>query len=335
MFGPSLIVRPRTLVRLATALLICVNIASTIAQQTTRPQPVDSFRLHGDLGTQIDGVIQNWLLVAPHRNPQMLQMYRQRDTPPYQNLLPWSGEFAGKYLTACVEVLRISDNASLREHTSQFVKDLIACQDTAGYIGPFPREHQLTGWAPNTMGTGGDTWDAWGHYHVMLGLLFWHKLAGDEAALQCACKIADLLDQKFSGPDRTVLSTRSPEMNQAVIHSLAVLYQATSQDRYLNLAKEIVDEFAMPGAGDYFRSGLNGVDFYKTPKPRWESLHPILGLAELYWITGNEEYRTAVENLWWSIVRLDRHNNGGFSSGEQAQGDPYHQGPIETRSRSS
>ncbi|RIK73919.1 MAG: hypothetical protein DCC67_17280, partial [Planctomycetota bacterium] len=35
-------------------------------------------------------------------------------------------------------------------------------------------------------------------------------------------------------------------------------------------------------------------------------------------------------HLWWSIVKLDRHNNGGFSSGEQAQGNPYHGGAIET-----
>src|SRR5262249_9748757 len=29
-------------------------------------------------------------------------------------------------------------------------------------------------------------------------------------------------------------------------------------------------------------------------------------------------------------AKLDRHNNGGFSSGEQAQGNPYHPGAIET-----
>ena len=40
--------------------------------------------------------------------------------------------------------------------------------------------------------------------------------------------------------------------------------------------------------------------------------------------------RKAFENLWWSICKLDRHNNGGFSSGEQAQGNPYHPGAIET-----
>jgi len=55
-----------------------------------------------------------------------------------------------------------------------------------------------------------------------------------------------------------------------------------------------------------------------------------MGLAELFWITGDEKYRRAFEHVWWSIVKLDRHNNGGFSSGEQAQGNPYHQGAIET-----
>ncbi len=38
----------------------------------------------------------------------------------------------------------------------------------------------------------------------------------------------------------------------------------------------------------------------------------------------------AFEHFWWSIVKYDRHNNGGFASGEQAQGNPYHQGAIET-----
>ena len=56
----------------------------------------------------------------------------------------------------------------------------------------------------------------------------------------------------------------------------------------------------------------------------------MLALAELARIDDDERYRKAFTNLWWSIVRLDRHNNGGFSSGEQAQGNPYHPGAIET-----
>ena len=76
-----------------------------------------------------------------------------------------------------------------------------------------------------------------------------------------------------------------------------------------------VDSEGQPLAGDYFRRGLAGEEFYRVPKPRWESLHPVLALAELARIDRDERHRTAFMNLWWSIARLDRHNNGGLLFG--------------------
>ncbi len=122
----------------------------------------------------------------------------------------------------------------------------------------------------------------------------------------------------------------SPDQNQSVIHGLCLLYEKTGEQRYLDLAQQIVKEFEAPGAGDYVRTALAGQAFYSTPKPRWESLHAIIGLAELYRITGNEDDRKAFEEIWRSIDRYDRHNNGGFSSAEQAVGDPYDSRAIET-----
>jgi DUF1680 family protein len=55
-----------------------------------------------------------------------------------------------------------------------------------------------------------------------------------------------------------------------------------------------------------------------------------MALPELYWATGNDDYRRAFERVWWSIVEGDRHNNGGFSSGERATGNPYTPGVIES-----
>jgi DUF1680 family protein len=173
------------------------------------------------------------------------------------------------------------------------------------------------------------TWDTWGHYHLMLGLLLWYDDTADRRALDAAARIGDLLCATYLGPvERRLVDTGATEMNLAPVHSLAMLYRRTGTQRYLDLALQIVDEYS--AAGDYLEQALAGREFYQMPRPRWESLHPIMGLAELYWITGEARYRRAFEHIWWSIAKLDRHNNGGFSSGEQASGNPYDRRAIET-----
>jgi DUF1680 family protein len=299
--------------------------------------PGARFDLRGPVHEKLRQITLQWLLPAPGANPAMLAMFRDRDRRAYRDLLPWSGEFAGKYLTGATAMLRLTGDSRIKFYVERFVRDLVACQDADGYLGPFPRECRLTGHAPNVGEKGGPTWDAWGHYHVMLGLLLWDEEVGDPPALKAAARIGDLLCDRFLGDKRPrLVDTGSTEMNLAPAHGLCLLYRRTGKRQYLDLARQLVGEFAADGpdgkpmAGDYLRQGLAGRPFYATPKPRWESLHPILALAELHRITGEAPYRTAFENLWWSIVEFDRHNNGGFSSGEQAQGNPYHRGAIET-----
>jgi DUF1680 family protein len=297
--------------------------------------PDVKFRFGGWLDEYVGAVTEQWLKVAPLSNPAMLEMFRDRDCMPLRDLLPWSGEFAGKYLTSAVQVYRLTRDTGLRAALDEFVQRLIACQDDDGYLGPWPKGFRLTGKAPNVFGTDGPTWDAWGHYHVMLGLLLWHAETGDRKALACVRKIAELFCRKFLDGKSRLVDTGSTEMNLAVIHALCLLYRKRRTERFLGLALQIADEFAAEGpegplAGDYVRTALDGKEFWQTPRPRWESLHPIMGIAALYWITGDEKLRRAFEHIWWSIVKLDRHNSGGFSSGEQAQGNPYHPGAIET-----
>lgn len=297
--------------------------------------PGAKYRFSGWLDEYLGAVTGQWLKVAPLSNPAMLEMFRDRDRLPLRDLLPWSGEFAGKYLTSAVQVYRLTNDTGLRAVLDEFVRQLVACQDDDGYLGPWPKGSRLTGKAPNVFGTDGPTWDAWGHYHVMLGLLLWHEETGDRKALACVKKIADLLCRKFLDGKSRLVDAGSTEMNLAVIHTLCLLYRRTRTERFLALALQIADELAAEGpegplAGDYVRTALDGKEFWQTPRPRWESLHPIMGVAELYWITADEKLRRACEHIWWSIVKLDRHNNGGFSSGEQAQGNPYHPGAIET-----
>lgn len=296
--------------------------------------PGAGFQMGGPVQDYIAGVSDQWLKVAPLSNPAMLEMFRDRDRKPLRDMVPWAGEFAGKHLVSAVQVWRISGEEALKASIVDFVKRLIHLQAQDGYLGPWPADSRLTGRAPNVGPKGGETWDAWGHYHIMLGLLLWHEDTRDSEALACARRIGDLFCTKFA--TARLVDTGSTEMNLAPIHSLCLLYRRTGEERYLKQALKICDEFAAtnkdgkPLAGDYLNAGLEGKEFFQMPKPRWESLHPIMGLAELYWITGEEKYRRAFEQIWWSITKLDRHNNGGFSSGEQAHGNPYHPGAIET-----
>ena len=273
--------------------------------------------LQGAMGERVERNIDQWLLTAVDANPGMLEMLRVRDRQPVPDIMPWAGEFVGKYLLTAVQACRMSDLPELREQVRRTVAELISTQAADGYLGPFRKEERLLG-----------HWDLWGHYHCMIALLEWYEDTGDRAALDCAIRAADLICKTFLDSGKRVLEAGSPEMNMAVIHSLARLYRLTGEERYLRMARDIEQDWE--SAGDYLRTGRQGVDFYRTPRPRWESLHDLEGLVELYRITGDEGYRQAFVNLWTSIMQHDRHPSGGFSTGEQAVGNPYTPGAIET-----
>ena len=56
----------------------------------------------------------------------------------------------------------------------------------------------------------------------------------------------------------------------------------------------------------------------------------MIGLAELFRVTGDDSYRQALVHWWRSIYRTDIHNSGSFSTNEQAVGNPFQPGAIET-----
>ncbi|MBI2940823.1 MAG: glycoside hydrolase family 127 protein [Chloroflexi bacterium] len=294
------------------------------------PVPRARLAFEGIVGERIRANEQHWLLVAPDANPAMLQMFRDRDRRPVRDLVPWAGEFAGKYLTSAVQCYRLTRDHRLLEYVGRFVRDLIETQDESGYLGAFPHPYRLTGRTVKPDGAEGLTWDAWNHYHCMLGLLLWHEETGDEAALAACRRAADLFCQTFLDMGVRLVSTGSEEMNLAPIHVFCLLYARTGAERYLRMACEIERDFETPPAGDYVRTALAGLEFYQTPKPRWESLHEVQGIAELYLLTGDHRYHRAYEHIWRSILRGDRHNSGGFSSGERATGNPYDTRAIET-----
>ncbi|MCA9445551.1 MAG: glycoside hydrolase family 127 protein [Candidatus Omnitrophica bacterium] len=279
--------------------------------------PSAHFSFEGEVGSRVEANLNNWLLRAPYANPGMIEMFKVRDRNPKPQIVPWAGEFVGKYLISAIQANRMVDDPALGETIQDVVDRLIETQAEDGYLGPFQKDERLLG-----------HWDLWGHYHIIQALLMWNEQTGDDAALEAATRAADLVCKTYLDTDRRPLDAGSDEMNLAIIHGMGLLYRKTGNERYLDMMRMIEEDWK--SAGDYFREGLAGTDFYKIPRPRWESLHDLQGLKQLYLITGNEDYKTAFVNLWRSIQKFDRHNTGGFSTGEAAIGNPYSPGAIET-----
>jgi DUF1680 family protein len=171
----------------------------------------------------------------------------------------------------------------------------------------------------------------WGHYWAIRALLMYADEFNSARALDVATRAADLLVDKFL--DKGIPFTNDGsygQMNYAVIHAFTMLYRKTGKPQYLQMANWIVKQWDMPGAGLYMKLALEGKEMYEFPGNRWESLHDFLGMYDMYLLTGEPKYRQAFTHIWYSILRGDRHNTGGFTSGEHTTGDPYDPAAIET-----
>jgi uncharacterized protein len=293
-------------------------------------RPVDAaYDLSGLVGQRLATDLEQWQLIAPQANPAMLEMFRDRDRQPRRDLVQWAGEFVGKYLTAGVLVWRLHRDQRLHHQLQSVVAELISVQDESGYLGPYPRDQRLTG-KRIARERISDLWDVWGHYNSMLGLLLWYQEVGDEQALAACRRAADYICSRFLDAGETISAAGAPCQNLAVIHGFCLLYQETSEERYLRMARAVEQAWQVPPAGDYLRLALAGVPFFQTPQTHWESLHSVQAILALYEITGDAQYRQAFEHIWRSLLAGDRHNTGGFSSGESVTGNPFDPGVIET-----
>ncbi len=293
----------------------------------------DDINFNGISGKLLRNITKNWLLGIRETNPAILDIFAERDLTPYRDLLPWSGEFAGKYITGAYYTYKLNRDPELYNYILSFIDELIAYQSPEGYLGCYSCLCRLTGAFSQNHEVKEGTWDAWSHYHIMYGLLLWYDLTSDITYYNAVIKAADFFIYTFYNEktgNLRLVDIGSSEMNLAPYHIFALLYNKTKENKYLDFAKKIEEDFEDDRAGNYIECAFSGVEFYQCPKPRWESIHIILGIAQMYTATGEERYLTAAVRLFYSILKTDIHNTGAFSTNEQACGSPFRDGAIET-----
>ncbi len=280
--------------------------------------------LGGYVGKLLESNEQSWLQHVLSDNPNLFAAFAD----PEGNTLfkcMWHGEFPGKILTGMAQTYRAFGNPATLEAGNKMVSMFKSVQGTDGYLGPWSKSTRFNG----------DTakWDTWSQYHCIYGLYQWYKITGNRDALKIAIKSADCIYNYFIAGKQTFVSQNWAECNFAISHAFAILYQETHDKKYLEASEYIVqkewkltyDDFytKKPLACDWLTAAAEGKAFYQSNQRRWESLHTLMTLSTLYQITGRQEYYDALEHYWQSIIQYDRHNFGGFGTGEGATGDLY------------
>lgn len=316
---------------------------------------------------RVNAVTQMHTLHFSQSNPQMLEMFTkaERNCPPYSYGLQGAGavfqmEFAGKFLTHAVQVWKVSQDPELKAVLTAFVSDLgaIQAENGNGYLSSMPDGSEFGLGKPAKADDGTpvlNPWEAWGHYHLMTGLLLWHEATGEATAMTTVTKMADLLctlvgndPQKLHKMTVYASAHGGPPqysgVNAVIIDSMAWLFRVTCDaghpvERYREFCMACLAEWALPHSPDFLRQTLKGVQYYQLSVGgrRWECLHSIMGLAELSWAPGTSGappqqamYAKAFQDVWWSLAQYERKPQGAMMSQEGAKGSPYANGSQET-----
>ncbi|UYQ94558.1 glycoside hydrolase family 127 protein [Chitinophaga horti] len=227
----------------------------------------------------------------------------------------WQSEFWGKWFTSAVLAYRYRPEPKLKALLDKAVAGLLASQSADGYIGNYAPDKHL------------QQWDVWGRKYCMLGLLSWYDLTGNKAALHAAGRAADHLVKELQ--ERNMLLVKAGNHRgmaaTSVLEPIVLLYQRTKQQKYLDFAETIVQQWEQPEGPQLIgKSTVNVAQRWPQPGPgKWfgwdqgqkayEMMSCYEGLLELYRITGNARYRQAVA-LTWENIRQTEINIAGSGS---------------------
>lgn len=270
------------------------------------PAPYETQKVFGLLGDRMRINLEKRLLAI--EEDQILAGFRRR--PGVQD---WIGEHAGKYLDAAANTWRFTYDPRLREQMDRIALALIACQKDDGYLGTYTDDKHWT------------SWDVWVHKYDLLGLLAWYRVTGDERALSTSRKIGDLLIATFENGSHDIIKS-SEHVGMAatsVLEPICQLYRYTGDPRYLQFARFIVEKaWEQPNGPKIVSSLLSTGSVFKTANAKsYEMMSDLVGLLELYRLTGEARYLKAAQAAQNDIVAHRLYLTGTTSAHEHFRDD--------------
>jgi DUF1680 family protein len=229
---------------------------------------------------------------------------------------PWIGEHIGKWMHAATLAWAYTGDATLKTKLDYAAAELIKAQEADGYLGTYTPDKRFG------LFEGAD-WDVWSHKYCLMGLLTYHQFTGNAAALAASRKAADLLVATFPAK-RSILAagTHVGMAATSVLEPMVLLYRLTGEKRYLEFCQYLVKSWDEANGPKILATLLAVKQVNQTANAKaYETLSNLVGLSELYRVTGERNYLEAALNAWQDIVANRLYVTGGASQGEHFRAD--------------
>lgn len=221
----------------------------------------------------------------------------------------WYGEHAGKWLYAAAKAAARTQDPTLTGNLHRVAGYLVGVQQPDGYLGNYaPERRFMRKQAPKPVSWDGApsqrTWDIWTHSYLILGLLETHRHFPRPEYLQAARRIGDLCWHALTegGIDITDLGNHHGMSATVLMDPAMELYFATGDERYLALAKRVLEQADRHPMLALLTRALSGADASEIATGKaYQLAWNLVGLAKLHKATGEAALAQAVDHLWRNI----------------------------------
>ncbi len=224
----------------------------------------------------------------------------------------WRGEFWGKFVISAARVARYHKDEELKEFLRQSAYRVMATADEDGYIGSFANKEYVETCPMDIVNSYNMkcpwNWNIWGRKYTLWGLLEIYQLTEDESILAAAHKSMVQLIEMLEKLGLRITETGSffGLSSGSILKPLLLLYRLTGDQRFFDLAKQITSDWEKPDGSmpNLIANGLLNKPLHTWyPEPdNWAKIYEMIscleGVLDMYRLTGEQRYLTAVSNIY-------------------------------------
>lgn len=264
----------------------------------------------GVLGDALNRSEKGRLTALPTwNNGELITMFSKAARAKHDKM-DWYGEHAGKWMLTAARAAARTGDSELKKLVLQTADYLVDNQEDDGYMGSYGPNIRFT----NSSAMHQRSWDVWNMSYMTLGLLEVNHYFPQPKYAAAATKIGELFIKTFmtEGHDITDYGTRHGISATIVLEPVVELYRSTSDARYLQLARTIVDRMEAREGVKFIEVARKGGDMENVGDGKaYQILWNLTALAKLYEVTKDENYLQTVEYAWKNIAEHHLTITGG------------------------